>query len=112
MAVINWHDLSVSLAFIAKTSPNELAKEVLAGTLYKSDDQLTARGNISQPGSVADFAGGWREPKTHSPPWALTVAKIPCLPLWGGRIPGFCCILTRCLLLFVHLSGCENWPES
>jgi hypothetical protein len=29
----------------------------MAGTLSKSDDQLTARGNISQPGSAADFAG-------------------------------------------------------
>ena len=50
-------DLSLSLAFIVKTSPDDLAKEVLAGALSKSDDQFTARGNISQPGSVADFAG-------------------------------------------------------
>jgi hypothetical protein len=49
-------DLSLSMAFIVKAPPDTLAEEVLAGTLSKSDDQLTARGNISQPGSVADFA--------------------------------------------------------
>ena len=50
-------DLSLSLAFIVKTSPDDLAKEVLNGLVSKSDDQLIARGTISQPGSTEDFAG-------------------------------------------------------
>jgi len=54
---VSERDLSLTLAFIVKVPPDELAEEVLAGTLSKSDDQLTARGTISQPGSVEDFAG-------------------------------------------------------
>lgn len=49
-------DLSLSMGFIVKTSPDDLAKQVMAGTLSKADDQLTARGDISDAGSVQDFA--------------------------------------------------------
>jgi len=62
-------DLSLSMAFIVKVPPDKLAEEVLAGTLSTSDDQLTARGNISQPGSVADFAD------LHLVPGGSAVAK-------------------------------------
>lgn len=64
-------DLSVLLGFIVKTSPDELAKQVLAGTLSKSDEQLTARGDISHAGSLEDFAqlrlvqGGSEVAKTY-----------------------------------------------
>jgi hypothetical protein len=57
LRAVSERDLSLSLAFIVKTSPDDLAKEVLSGALSKSDDQLTARGNLSQPGIAADFAG-------------------------------------------------------
>ncbi len=50
-------DLSLSLAFIVKISPKDLAEEVFAGNLSTSDEQLTARGTISRPGSADDFAG-------------------------------------------------------
>jgi hypothetical protein len=62
-------DLSLSLAFIVKISPDDLANEVLAGNLSKSDEQLTARGTISRAGSAADFAG------VHLDPGGSAVAK-------------------------------------
>lgn len=49
-------DLSVLLGFIVKTSPEDLAKQVMAGTLGQSDEQLTARGDIGAAGSLEDFA--------------------------------------------------------
>lgn len=49
-------DLSLSMGFIIKTSPDDLAKQILAGTLSMSDDQITARGEISRAGSLQDFA--------------------------------------------------------
>jgi hypothetical protein len=50
-------DLSVLLGFLVKTSPDELAKEVVSGTIGGVDDQITARGEISRAGSLQDFAG-------------------------------------------------------
>ncbi|MBP1686831.1 MAG: hypothetical protein H6Q33_2974 [Deltaproteobacteria bacterium] len=64
-------DLSVLLGFIVKTSPEDLAKQALAGTLGKTDEQLTARGDISAAGSLEDFArlrlvpGGAEVAKTY-----------------------------------------------
>jgi hypothetical protein len=66
---VSERDLSLTLAFIVKVPPDELAEEVLAGTLSKSDDQLTARGNISKPGSTVDFLG------LHLVPGGSAVAK-------------------------------------
>jgi len=62
-------DLSISLAFIVKIAPDDLAREVFAGNLSKSDEQLTACSTISQPGSAADFAG------VHLDPGGSAVAK-------------------------------------
>jgi hypothetical protein len=54
---VSERDLSVWIAFIVKTSPADLADQIMAGTLSKTDAQLTARGNISRAGSLQDFAG-------------------------------------------------------
>jgi hypothetical protein len=62
-------DLSLSLAFIVKIAPDDLAKEVFAGNLSASDEQLTARGAISRVGRAADFAG------VHLDPGGSAVAK-------------------------------------
>ena len=62
-------DLSISLAFIVKIAPDDLAREVFAGNLSKSDEQLTARGTISPSGGIADFAA------VHLVPGGSDVAK-------------------------------------
>ena len=56
-------DLSVSMGFIVKTSPDDLAKQAIAGTLSMSDDQITARGQISRAGSLQDFAARASRPR-------------------------------------------------
>ena len=57
------------MGLIVKTSPDDLAKQVMAGTLSKADPQMTARGTISGSGSVQDFAG------LHPVPGGASVAN-------------------------------------
>ena len=49
-------DLSIALAFLVKTSPAELGKQVAAGDLAAADPQIKARGALKGAGSVADLA--------------------------------------------------------
>jgi hypothetical protein len=55
-------DLSVKIAFLVKTSPQELSRQVLTGELSKADDQITARGDIGSAGGISDFSGVKLEP--------------------------------------------------
>jgi len=48
-------DLSLSMGFLVKTSPDHLAKQVVAGELMKADPQIKAHGTISGDGSIEDF---------------------------------------------------------
>jgi len=57
LKAVSDRDLSLSMGFLVKTSPDDLAKKVLAGSLSKADPQLTARGDITGDGSLQDFAG-------------------------------------------------------
>lgn len=56
LTAVSSRDLSVLILFVVQTSPDDLARKVMAGTLSSADEQMTARGNISREGSVADFA--------------------------------------------------------
>lgn len=50
-------DLSIGIAFLVKTSPDELSKKVMSGSLVSADPQVKAHGGIKGAGSVGDFAG-------------------------------------------------------
>jgi hypothetical protein len=83
-------DLSLSLGFLVKTSPDALATDVLAGTLSKSDDQITARGEISRAGSLQDFAGLSLQPGGSAAAKAyLDAAAGEKLNLDAGEIAAF-----------------------
>jgi hypothetical protein len=49
-------DLSFAIAFLVKTPPETLAKQIAAGELITADTQVKAFGELSGEGSVADFA--------------------------------------------------------
>jgi hypothetical protein len=49
-------DLAFAMAFLVKTSPEALGKELLSGDLVTSDAQVQAWGEIKGAGSPADFA--------------------------------------------------------
>lgn len=50
-------DLAVSMAFLVKTSPDALSKQVIAGSLVTADAQVQAYALFKSPGSLADLAG-------------------------------------------------------
>ena len=50
-------DLAVSMAFLVKTSPDALSKQIVAGSLIASDAQVQAYALFKKPGSLADLAG-------------------------------------------------------
>jgi len=50
-------DLSVAMAFLVKTSPEDLSRHIMAGALAGTDPQVRAHGAFSNPGSVADLSG-------------------------------------------------------
>jgi hypothetical protein len=43
LKAVSDRDLSVSMGFLVKTSPDDLAKRIMAGTISLSDEQVTAR---------------------------------------------------------------------
>jgi hypothetical protein len=54
---VSERDLSASLAFLVKASPDSLAKQVVAGDLIRMDPQVQAYGQFNGAGSLADLAG-------------------------------------------------------
>jgi hypothetical protein len=48
-------DLAISMGFLVKVPPNDLAKEVVAGNLMKANTQIKAHGGINGDGSLKDF---------------------------------------------------------
>jgi hypothetical protein len=54
---VSERDLSFAIAFLVKTSPEALGKQVVAGELVTADAQVQAHGEIKGAGSPADFAG-------------------------------------------------------
>jgi len=49
-------DLSFAIAFLVKTSPEALARQIVAGELITADAQVKTFGELSGAGSLADFA--------------------------------------------------------
>jgi hypothetical protein len=49
-------DLSFAIAFLVKTPPATLARQIEAGELVTADTQVKAFGELSATGSLADFA--------------------------------------------------------
>jgi hypothetical protein len=56
MPTVSDEDLSVAIAFLVKTAPDDLAKQVMAGDLISADPQVRAHGKFSGSGSLADIA--------------------------------------------------------
>jgi hypothetical protein len=54
---VSERDLSASIAFVVKTSPDSLAKQIVAGDLIRTDPQVQAHGQFNGAGSLADLAG-------------------------------------------------------
>lgn len=57
IGAVSERDLAVSLAFLVKTSPEALSKQIVAGDLVTADSQVKAYGRFSNPGSLADLTG-------------------------------------------------------
>ena len=53
---VSERDLAFAIAFFVKTSPETIAKQIVAGELITADEQVKAYGELSSAGSVADFA--------------------------------------------------------
>jgi len=53
---VSERDLSFAIAFLAKTPPGALVKQIVAGELITSDAQVKAYGEIKGDGSLTDFA--------------------------------------------------------
>src|SRR5262250_74076 len=49
-------DLSFATAFLVKTPPEALARQIITGELVSADSQMQAFGELSAAGSLTDFA--------------------------------------------------------
>jgi hypothetical protein len=56
VGAVSERDLSFAIAFLVKTSPEALSKQIVGGALVTADAQVKAYGELSSPGSLADFA--------------------------------------------------------
>jgi hypothetical protein len=48
-------DLALSIAFLVKTSPEDLSQQIIAGNIIGTDPQVRGSGEFSGPGSPADL---------------------------------------------------------
>jgi hypothetical protein len=53
---VSERDLSFAIAFLVKTSPAALGKQVMSGNLVTADSQVQSWGELKGTGSAADFA--------------------------------------------------------
>src|SRR5262245_45745278 len=53
---VSERDLAFAIAFLVKTPPDALAKQIVAGQLVTADTQVKAFGELTGAGSLADFA--------------------------------------------------------
>jgi hypothetical protein len=56
VGAVSERDLSFSVAFLVKTSPDALSKQVTAGDLVSADSQVQAHGEFRGVGTLADMA--------------------------------------------------------
>jgi hypothetical protein len=54
---VSERDLSVVMAFLVKTSPDNLSSQIVAGKLITADSQVHAYGKFSLAGSLTDLNG-------------------------------------------------------
>jgi hypothetical protein len=52
---VSERDLAFAIAFLVKTAPDALARQIVAGELITADRQVKAFGELSAAGSLADF---------------------------------------------------------
>ncbi len=57
IATVSERDLSFAIAFLVKTSPEALSRQIVAGDLITADAQVQAHGEFTSAGSLADLAG-------------------------------------------------------
>jgi hypothetical protein len=57
VGAVSERDLSFAIAFLVKTSPESLSKQIIAGELITADSQVQKHGRFSAAGSPADLAG-------------------------------------------------------
>jgi len=57
LPAVSDRDLSLSLVFFARTGPESLSRQILAGDLIGADAQVKQHGRFSAAGSLADLAG-------------------------------------------------------
>lgn len=57
VGAVSERDLSFAIAFLVKTSPDALSKQIVAGDLITADSQVQTHGQFSAAGSPADLAG-------------------------------------------------------
>jgi len=80
-------DLSFAIAFLVKTSPDALGKQVMSGNLVTADAQVQSWGELKGAGSLADFA---RLKITSEEARALSAAKPgDALNLSAGEVAAF-----------------------
>src|SRR5262245_2572646 len=56
VAGVSDRDLSFATAFLVKTPPEALARQIITGELVSADSQVQAFGELSSAGSLTDFA--------------------------------------------------------
>ena len=74
-------DLSFAIAFLVKTSPDALGKQVMSGNLVTADAQVQSWGELKGAGSLADFA----RLKITSEEARATMASFNVSVCWSGR---------------------------
>jgi hypothetical protein len=57
IGAVSDRDLSFAVAFLVKTSPEELSKQVIDGQLIADDAQVKQHGMLGAPGSLRDLSG-------------------------------------------------------
>ncbi|HEX7216326.1 MAG TPA: hypothetical protein VF578_19105, partial [Methylomirabilota bacterium] len=56
VGAVSDRDLAFAIAFLVKTSPDNLARKIVAGELVSADDEVKEFGVISPAGTLGDFA--------------------------------------------------------
>jgi hypothetical protein len=56
IGAVSERDLTFAVAFLVKTTPDAIVKEIMAGNLITADAQVKQYGKLGEPGSLADIA--------------------------------------------------------
>ncbi len=87
VGAVSDRDLAFFIAFLVKTSPDSLARKIVAGELISADEQVKESGVISPAGALADFG---KLDISNQAAQALTRAKAgEALNLSAGEISAF-----------------------